>query len=1096
MNTWLTSQRAFESLFSATPAGIVALDAAAVALDCNPAWIAVTGYSRESIIGRDARDVGGPDIVAFIDEALEAAVRGASIRRDADFFRRDGTKIVVEAASVPVPDGGGHSIQFFLMLNDITFRRDAEQRLRSLFDSNPIPSGIYDRDGRIIDVNTASVVHSGYAREDVVGRAIFEFCLPDEAPIAMQAFQAALGGKMGHCTITMHSASGQWLTFNVTFVPRSESGEISGAYGVFENVTPERSAQQRIAQTSLELAQVRTHFQMLFEHNPSVVIALDTEQRITDVNPAGVRISGFPRDRLVGSPVSDFIPPSQRDRLRTFLSQALRGETLTFSVDAYAADGRVIQYEATTLPILSNAAIVGVYGLLENVTERMRAERTVAAQREEILDLEHDFRSLFERNPEGIALLSTDGVVLDVNKAVLQAGGRSREEVVGSNFRAFLQGPNLERGWTFFRRALDGESVRFEISSTRADGSDLPMDVTLFPKYAQGLVVGVYCLLQDIAERKDAHRRLEMQAQRIRDLYLLATTPEYSEAQVMTALQTGCRLLGMESGAIVDTTEEPRVDLRHDSLELFSGDDSRVLELAASFLSRRDAVASEVADEALNGGCPSWIGSRLTVGGTLHGALLFFSNTRRDQDFEEIDHDTLALMAALVGSALERRRTRTHLRTLAYYDSLTGLPNRLFFQERLRDSLLDSKGHSRSLAVLFFDLDRFKDINDTLGHAMGDRFLQMVARRLKHAVGESGVVARMGGDEFIVLAHECENAHQASALAERLLRAIEEPYRLEGYEQFITSSAGVALYPDSGRDDQALIKNADIAMYRAKDSGGNRYFVYEESLEAPLQTRLAQEKAIRRGIDRGQFVLHYQPIVDVASDRIVGVEALVRWNDPRRGLIFPDEFIPSAEASGLIVQLGEWIIRSAAAQMREWHERLGPLTLAVNISARQFHQPDLCDRLLELLQASGLRPGALELEITESMALSDVAHAIETLQQLKRIGVRMAVDDFGTGHSSLSYLRRFDIDQIKIDRSFVAGIGTQRSDETIVKAIIAMGQSLGLITVAEGVETREQYEFLRAHGCNRVQGYLFARPLEAAALEALVRERGTLAGPG
>ena len=838
-------------------------------------------------------------------------------------------------------------------------------------------------------------------------------------------------------------------------------------------------------------------FRALFEHNPLVVLGIDVQQRIADVNPAGVRVSGYAREELLGSQVTDFVPPSQRDRVRGFVDQALRGETLTFRVPAYAADGSTIEYDATFLPVLSNNTVAGAYALLENITERMHAERTVAAQREELLDLEYDFRSLFERNPDGIIFLTTDGVIVDVNNATLAFGGRKREEVIGQNFRAYLQGNDLERGWTYFRRAVAGESVRFDIMSARVDGSEAAFDVTLFPKYVQGLVVGVYCVLQNITERKLAQRRLEMQTQRVRDLYLIATTPEYSDAQVLTTLQTGCRLLGMESGAIVDARGEMRVELRYDSLELFSGDDGKVLEIGQSVLARREPVVSSVSDEPAEGGCRSWIGSRLTVGGILHGALLFFSTTRREHDFEEIDHDTLALMAALVGSALERRRNRSRLRTLAYYDSLTGLPNRLFFQERLRDALVDTEGTAEPLAVLFFDLDRFKDINDTLGHAMGDRFLQMVAHRLTDVVGKDGVVARMGGDEFIVLARGCGDTESAATLAQSLLLAIEEPYRLDGYEQFMTSSVGVSLYPTDGRDDQTLIKNADMAMYQAKGRGGNGYFFYDESLEAPMRTRLAQEKDLRRAIERKQFVLHYQPIVDVASGHIVAVEALVRWKDPRREvLIFPDEFIPTAEATGLIVQLSKWIVASASAQMKGWHDRFGALTLAVNISARQFHQPDLHERLLEILKSNGLPPSSMEIEITESMALSDVSHAIETLQQLKRIGVKVAVDDFGTGHSSLNYLRRFDVDYIKIDRSFVAGIGTESSDETIVKAIIAMGHSLGLTIVAEGVETPAQYEFLRTHGCDRVQGYLISRPVDAAALEALLAQRGSRAGPG
>jgi diguanylate cyclase (GGDEF)-like protein len=544
----------------------------------------------------------------------------------------------------------------------------------------------------------------------------------------------------------------------------------------------------------------------------------------------------------------------------------------------------------------------------------------------------------------------------------------------------------------------------------------------------------------------------------------------------------------MESGAIVDTTGDARVDMRYDALELFAGEDDALLQLARGVLEKRESVVSESRES--NGRYGSWIASRLAVAGELQGVLVFFSHTRRDQPFEEIDHDTLALMSALVGTALERRRTRSHLRTLAYYDALTGLPNRLLFQERLRDALVDSRGHATGLAVLFFDLDRFKDINDSLGHAMGDRFLQMVANRLARAVGEAGFVARMGGDEFIVLVRDCQSTEQVKDLADRLLYAIDQPYKLDGYEQFMTTSIGVSIYPNDGRDDQTLIKNADIAMYQAKDRGGNRHLLYNESFEAPLRTRLAQEKELRRAIERQDFILDFQPIIDVGTEQIVSVEALVRWNHPQRGTIFPDAFIPAAESSGLIVQLGEWVIANAARQVAAWNGSLS-VCLAVNISARQFHQPDLCDRLLELLRESGLPPQSVEVEITESMALSDITHAIETVRKLKSIGTRIAVDDFGTGHSSLNYLRRFDVDHIKIDRSFVAGIGNELSDETIVKAIIAMGHSLGLTIVAEGVETRDQYDFLRAHGCDRVQGYYFSRPVDAGRLEQLLQGRGT-----
>jgi len=1175
---------------------------------CNPACTLLSGYTKTEVVGSDIRSVAHAPLRAFIEDAFEAAAVEKTLQRDVTVTRKDGTTILTEATSVPVVDAVA-TVHLFIVLQDASWRQEAEQRFRSLFDRNPIAAAIYDANGLVVAVNAAGVEQSGYPQEHFIGQPLGCHTREEHLEALRASFTLALRGQITHAPAELQSADGLWQHFEVTFIPRTEGGRSAGVYALYQNMTREHLAQQQLNQqaealtrvqrefrtlfeqlptpivafdaqrniidvnpaaidvsgfesreavvgrklgeflqntqepsvveafeqalrgqiarhrvhavaadgrdlvfeaidvpmyseenvvgvysllenitpltrTTDELGQERLRFQLLFEHNPAVVLAVDMQQRIIDMNPAGLRVGGYDLEEIRGHNVGEFVPPSQRDTLRRYVTQALKGETVSFPIDAYSADGRIIQYEATVLPMLAEHKIVGAYGLLENITERMRAERTVAAQREEIIDLEHDFKSLFANNPDGMCLLATDGAALDLNEQAVAMARRPREEILGQNFRVFLHGLEVERAWSFFRRALDGETVHYEIQSTRGDGSELHLDVAMFPKYAQGLVVGVYCAFKDITDRKVVHRKLEVQAQRMRDLYVLATIPEYTDAHVMSTLQTGCRLLGLESGAIVDSTDGLHVDMRYDSLELFAGNDERAIELAKAVLTQRDPVSVHVGEPG-ELGYGTWIGSRLLVGGTLHGVLLFFSRTTRDHAFEEIDLDTTALMAALVASALERRRSRTHLRTLAYYDALTGLPNRLAFQERVRDAILDQRGHARPLAILYFDLDRFKDINDTLGHAMGDRFLQMVAHRLAHSVGEADVVARMGGDQFIVLLRDVESRESVELAAAELLRAIEEPFRIEGYEQFIATSIGVAMSPEDGRDDQSLIKHADIAMYRMKDQGGNGYLFYHSAFEAPLHTRLTEEKHLRRAIERDQFVLHYQPIVDVKSQQIVSLEALVRWNHPQRGLVYPDDFIPVAEASGLIMKLGEWVVAHGAAQVLQWPHN-APLALAVNISARQFHHPNLCDRLLELITQAGFDPSRIEIEITESMALSDVAHSIETVGQLKRIGATIAVDDFGTGHSSLSYLRRFDVDHLKIDRSFVAGIGTEPSDETIVKAIIAMGHSLGLVVVAEGVENRQQFEFLRAHGCDRVQGYLFSAPVDAADIESLL----------
>lgn len=441
----------------------------------------------------------------------------------------------------------------------------------------------------------------------------------------------------------------------------------------------------------------------------------------------------------------------------------------------------------------------------------------------------------------------------------------------------------------------------------------------------------------------------------------------------------------------------------------------------------------------------------------------------------------------------EMRRTRAHMRTLAYYDSLTGLPNRIFFQERLRDALEDTTERRGCIALMFLDLDRFKDLNDTLGHALGDRFLQLFGERLVLLVKNRGIVARLGGDEFVVLLTKCSGNEEARDIAAEIIQSAERPYRIDGYEQYVTASIGIAMFPAHGRTDQALIKNADIAMYRAKEQGRNAYFFYDEALEAPIRNRLAQEHDLRRALKNGEFGLQYQPILEAgAGNRVVGVEALVRWNHPSEGLLPPDVFIPAAEASGLIVPLGEWVLRTAAEQMHAWQQRYGPLLLAINMSARQFHQRDLCDRLLTIVTDAGLQPSSIEVEITESMALFDAENALETIRGLKRIGAKIAIDDFGTGHSSLGYLKRLPVDELKIDQAFVVNLGPQgsagmRTDRMIVRSVTALAHALGLQVVAEGVENWQTYELLAALRCNVGQGYYLSRPMPVSDVAQWVR---------
>ena len=447
--------------------------------------------------------------------------------------------------------------------------------------------------------------------------------------------------------------------------------------------------------------------------------------------------------------------------------------------------------------------------------------------------------------------------------------------------------------------------------------------------------------------------------------------------------------------------------------------------------------------------------------------------------------DELARLAAsfneMVGKIAEREQRITQL---AFNDVLTGLPNRTMFQQQLDHLFRASRGNGSLFALHCLDLDQFKVINDTLGHPAGDALLVEAGQRLMHAA-RGQFVARLGGDEFVVLQALGQDREAVDRLARDILSAISQPLRIDGNEIIPTTSIGIALAPDDGTDGEALLKNADLALYRAKEAGRGTFAFFEESLNERAQVRRQLETDLRQAIDRGEFELYYQPLFDLEQNRICSFEALLRWNHPKRGLISPAEFVPVAEEAGLIVPIGAWVIREACSRAMTWPEHI---RIAVNVSPVQFHRGGLQETILQALANSGLAPGRLEVEITESIFLEGGEATLRLLHSLRKLGIRVALDDFGTGYSSLSYLQSFPFDKLKIDRSFIQNLLTRDGASAIVRAITELAQALGIETTAEGVEETAQLMELRSHGCSSVQGFLFAEPMTAADVETLFRE--------
>lgn len=504
---------------------------------------------------------------------------------------------------------------------------------------------------------------------------------------------------------------------------------------------------------------------------------------------------------------------------------------------------------------------------------------------------------------------------------------------------------------------------------------------------------------------------------------------------------------------------------------------------------------------ALRDGTRAGAAFPLLVRGQVVGVMIFVAIEKDTftPEFSELLQrliDNVSLALENFDRADEKTRADERIEYLASHDSLTNLPNREMFNGMLRRTIDAAARYQRSFAVLFIDLDRFKVINDSLGHDAGDKLLVEIGGRLRNALRSSDVVARLGGDEFVVILEEAAEPHEVERIAGELLSVLSQPLQLSGHECHTTASIGIAMYPSDGVDMQTLTKNADMAMYLAKEDGKNGFRFFTKEIKTQSIERLTLESALRRALERDQFSLHYQPKVDMASGQITGVEALLRWNHPELGMVSPGQFIPLAEETGLIVPIGRWVLEEACAQNMAWQRRgLRPVTMAVNLSPRQFADANLLHDVDEALLASGMSPVLLQLEVTESMVMRNVSRAIKVLDAIQSRGIRLAIDDFGTGYSSMSLMKQFPIDTIKIDRSFVRDLPNDSEDQAIAQAIISMGKALGMTVIAEGVETVEQQTFLRNHACDEMQGFLFSKPLPPRQMADLLRAEPVLASP-
>ena len=495
----------------------------------------------------------------------------------------------------------------------------------------------------------------------------------------------------------------------------------------------------------------------------------------------------------------------------------------------------------------------------------------------------------------------------------------------------------------------------------------------------------------------------------------------------------------------------------------------------------------------LSGFRSCWSTPVISHRGEVLGAFALYSSEVREPDAVESRVVDLATRMVLI--AIERKLAEERIQFMATHDALTGLPNRSLLKDRLSQALLFAQRYNRWATVAFVDLDNFKVINDSLGHNAGDELLKNVARKMVECVRSTDTVVRIGGDEFVVLLFDQEKSlDSVAAIVRNLQVAIAAPFEIAGHTLRVSSSIGVVNYPNDGDDADALLANADAAMYRAKELGRDNFQFYGPEMNVKVHDRFLLQEELRNAVARDEFILHYQPQVDLRANRIFAVEALLRWRHPARGLISPLSFIPVAEETGLIVEIGNWVLREACRQNKAWQDAgLPPLTVSVNVSARQFQDRRLVESVAEALRDTGLDPSRLELELTESLIMQDAKLAVATMRELQGLGVQISIDDFGVGYSSLSALKTFPIARLKIDKSFISGLPNDEHDKAVASAVISLGQKLRLRVIAEGVETPEQIAYLRENNCDEIQGFCFSKPIEAGELAALLAKQGSLA---
>ncbi|MBA3775742.1 MAG: EAL domain-containing protein, partial [Betaproteobacteria bacterium] len=1073
-----------------------------------------SGISAAAILGKTRWETGirydATDRVA-----LEADIDARRTFQDFEFRRVDahGVERVVHISGVPMWDESGRYVGYRGIGRDITEQKQAEQGLADTqsqldvaLDNMPGALVYTDKDLNIVVCNERfkemyivpeELLQPGRPYPEFLHYLVENGYYGEGDPSALVAQRVESLRNPSGRSFEDHAPDGRW--YHVLRRRVAAGGTVTVATDITERKRREEELRR---------------FRAAMDATADAIYLIDpVSMRFIDVNATACRMLGHTRDEMLEfgpAHVLDVAPGELELAYATLMRNGAGIVTVEASHRRKDGSHVPVEIQRRALPLEEGWIIVVV---ARDISNRIRAA-------EQLKESEEKYRLLWETTTDAVVLLGADNRILYANPAVNDVFGYTPEDLQGSDL-AVLQPERLRLAHRQgVKRYLETGAKKLtrravEVPGLHRDGHEFPVEIA-FSQITMGGKPIFAGFMRDISERKKAEAAMRHHAvqqgliAKFGQQALASTDLDELINQAAKVIDEGlnagfCVILqlapdghslvvksgsGWSEGWIGRHLTETGPDSQY-SFVLASRDPVIVKDFLQEARFKPSTMLT--AHAIVNG-----IDLRIAGASGPYGLLGAYS--REGATFTSASVDFLQSVANVLTTAIDRKNADQKVAYLAQFDALTGLPNRNLFRDRLAQTLTQAERNGWQVGVVFLDLDDFKDVNDTCGHAAGDKLLTLVAHRLQQSVRSGDTVGRLGGDEFGIVFSNVAEAADANLVAQQVVAALERPFLLDGEEIQIGASLGISLYPADGAGPEVLLKNADTAMYRAKEQGRNNFQFYTEELNAQATRRMGLERELRRGIERGEFELYYQPQVSLDTGRIIGVEALIRWQHPDRGLLSPAEFIGVAEETRLILPIGQWVIEAACAQAAAWH-RAGrtKVFVAVNVSPAEVRRGNVVSHIRETLAQSGLDPRYLEIELTESVIMDGAESFIHTLRGLKKLGVTIAIDDFGTGYSSLSYLKRFPIDKVKVDCSFIRDIVSDPDDAAIVQAVIAMSHHLKLKVVAEGVETAQQAEFLRRSHCDIVQGFLFGAPVSAAQLEEMLvggDGQRLLPGPG